>query len=440
MTADTLQQWLDNPANLALLSSWVGEMQAQSSQEAAVDRLTPVTDQALEESVAAAVYSALFTLEFDLGRLKEANRWVKRLHDVEPDGFRCPHFHGLILKRLDRIDEASNYFLEAVKRSETWIEPWRELLDCCTEARDFDRAKRVIERAKQQPWEPRWRRFWSYREGCVHQQMARYSLAMVCFTQVIHDCVVHGIPDEVDKPPRLSQVPASAPLKALRDATGLFEGQGLRPFPTAGTLLGWWREDKFLAHDKDIDVMLPEPGDWAIALEAATTSPLFTVLPNEMGYANFRSLLHNETQLVVDISHHEKAADGRVRCVWRIPGLPEDQCRRTDQASYRLVRDRWLGCEFWRPEDPDKFLTELYGDWRTPMPHFDTVISGQHLMGFPDMVRCYGYNRLAIRLCEGRREKSMAYVSQILDKDPCDPVANFVRNQVAQKLREAGGS
>jgi hypothetical protein len=157
-----------------------------------------------------------------------------------------------------------------------------------------------------------------------------------------------------------------------------------------------------------------------------------------MGYSNFISLVHKESHVVVDISHHELAADGQVACVWRIPGVPDEQCRRTLQSPYQLVRDGWLGGDFWRPSDPDRYLTDVYGDWRTPVKTFDTVISGLHVVGFPDCVRCYGYNRLANALLEGSGNKGVSYVSQILRKDPLDPVSNhaliFLRRQPGEKV------
>ena len=438
MAESVFEQWRREPADLALLSGWVADMQQQSQQQSAIERLAPIAGEALADKAAAGVYTALVTLELDLGHTKQANEWVNRLDAVEPEMFRTPNFRGLILQQLNRLEEAKGYFLEAVKRDRNRHDSWRGLVDCCLKTRDFERGLSVLQRAKQVPWSPEWRRVWSYKQGCMYQQMANYALALVSFTEVILDCAANGIPEQVASIPRLSQVPPSAPLAALRDAISLLEGQGLRPFPTAGTLLGWWREGTFLAHDKDVDIVLPPDSDWEKAITTLSDAPLFEMVPNEMGYSNFQSLLHRETRLVVDLSQHEDDGKGGVKSVWRIPGLPEEQCRRTLQSGYKLVRDQWLGCEFWRPEDPDRFLTEVYGDWRTPIINFDTVISGHHIVGFPDCVRCYAYNRLAYALSAGNRDKGLAYVAQILQKDPLDPVANYIRNLLAQREDHAG--
>jgi tetratricopeptide (TPR) repeat protein len=428
VTERAFEQWQRNPVDLSLLSRWVSAMQQQSQQESAIERLAPIAAEPLEENVSAGVYTALFQLELDLGHIQQANEWVNQLDAAEPESFRAPYFRGLILQQLNRLEEAKAYFQEAVKRDRNRVDSWKGLVDCCANTRDFERGLAVVQQARRVPWSPRWRRYWTYKQGCMYQQMARYALALVSFSEIILDCVATGMPQQVASIPRLSQVPPSAPLAALSDAIRLLEGQGLQAFPTAGTLLGWWREGKFLAHDKDVDIMLPPGSDWQRAIAAVSGASEFGVAFNEMGYSNFISFIHRETRLVVDLSQHEETDEGRIQCVWRIPGLPDEQCRRTLQSPYHLVRDQWLGCEFWRPEDPDRYLTDLYGDWRTPMVNFDTVISGQHLVGFPDMVRCYAYNRLAHHLTEGNRDKGLAYVSQILDKDPLDPLSNHVRN------------
>ena len=438
MAESSFEQWQRSPADLALLSRWVSDMQQQSQQQSAIERLAPIAGEALEDKAAAGVYTALVTLELDLGHLQQANEWVDRLDAVEQEIFRTPYFRGLILQQVDRLEEAKGYFLEAIKRDSNRGDSWKALVECCAKTRDFQRALSVIREAKRLSWTPEWRRVWYYKQGCIHQQMADYALALVCFTEVVLDCASHGIPDRTPRKAALSLVPPAAPRAALCDAISLLEEQGLRPFPTAGTLLGWWREDKFLAHDKDIDIMLPPGSDWKKAITALVDAPAFDLVPNEMGYSNFQSLVHRETRLVVDLSQHEVGDGGKVQCVWRIPGLPHEQCRRTLQSGYRLVRDQWLGCEFWRPEDPDRFLTDVYGDWRTPMIYFDTVISGHHLVGFPDSVRCYAYNRLANTLCEGNRDKGLAYVSQILQKDPLDPIANHLRNLQTKREDDSG--
>jgi tetratricopeptide (TPR) repeat protein len=421
------KKWQRKPDDIGLLSRWVAQMQQKSQQQQAIERLRPCADQS-NKAVSASVYAALINLALEIDDLPQTSELVAALQQLEPESYRPPYFQGLLLARSDQKNEAKAYFLQALERDADHKASWKALVDCCTRTRDFEQGLVYIQRALQQNWPPRWRRYWLYKQACIFQQMGRFSLGLVTFTQVVLDCVFTGMPEFKQKKARLSQLPASAPLMALNDAVAILENVGLQPFPTAGTLLGWWREGKFMLHDKDVDIMLPPGTDWSLVTETAENSSKFRVIPSEMGYLNLLSLSHLETKVCVDVTQHEEGGTGQVKCVWRIPDVPEEQCRRTLQSGYQLVRDQWLGSEFWRPEDPDRFLTEMYGDWRTPVFNFDTVISGEHLVGFPDMVRCYAYNRLANALSEGNVDKALGYVQQILNKDPLDPLALRVRS------------
>jgi tetratricopeptide (TPR) repeat protein len=435
MSVQLFEQWQQTPRDVALLSRWVSLVQEKSQQREAIEQLACCIEQA-DETVSASVHVALINLHLDLGDLTRADDHVNALHLLKPESYQSYFYKARILQRLNKREKAKEAFKQAIHRQQDHEESWRGLVDCTVKSGDLIEALNYVAEARKLAWPSRWQRFWTYKQGCIYQMMTRYSLAMVSFAEVILDCTAAGIPQQREKKSRMSQVPPSAPLAALRAAIALLEGQGLQAFPTAGTLLGWWREGNFLPHDKDIDIALPPGSDWGKAEAAVSASPAFRVIPSEMGYSNFISMMHVETGMVVDISHHEEAGEGQVGCVWRIPGLPDEQCRRTLQSPYQLVRDEWLGGEFWRPGDPDRYLTDVYGDWRTPMKSFDTLISGLHLVGFPDCVRCYAYNRLAHALSEGSLTRGLSYLAQILQKDPLDPVSNHVRNHLASRQSE----
>jgi tetratricopeptide (TPR) repeat protein len=396
----------------------------QRKQKAAAEQLLPFMEQS-DPLVAAGVQSALLLLCLDLGKLVRAQELVQSLAVLEPDGYRPHYFMGLILKKLERMDEARGLFLEAVKRDQGIADSWRELVQCCADTGDFERALGYLQQVSARVWPVGQRRSWIYKRGVLYQRMGNYSLALVSYTELALDCLTHGMPKFAGRKSALSQVPPSAPRAALSEAIDLLEQRGLKPFPTAGTLLGWWREGDFLSHDKDIDIMLPAGTDWQQVLAAVRDAPGFWLMPNEMGYSNFISLTHRASGLVVDVSQHEQAGEGQVKCVWRIPGMPDDACRQTRQVAYSLV--------------PDRFLTDVYGDWRTPMVDFDTVISGHHLIGFPDSVRCFAYSRLGDALSQGHGKLALSYVAQILQKDPLDPLSNHTRNVLAQRRQEVHG-
>ena len=418
--------WKQDPAKVELLSQWVSQLDSPAQQKQAIALLESCKGE-FEGAISASVQVALVNLSLKLGNLAQSDAYVNDLHALQPDNFQPYYFKARILTLANKHNEAMEAYKQALRKQRGHLESWRGLADSAERKGDPNGALGYLTEAKQQDWQPAASRSLTYKQGCIYQRMRRYPLALVSFTEVILDCVVAGIPRREAKKPRLSQVPPQAPLAALTEAVKLLEGAGLQPFPAAGTLLGWWREGNFLSHDKDVDITLPPGSNWDKAVSVLSGSPVFMPVPNEMGYSSLFSALHRETGICVDIGQHEKVGEGQVGSVWRIPGEADEHCRQTRQSEYRLVRDEWLGEQFWRPEDPDVFLTEIYGDWRTPETSFDTVISGRHILGFPDCVRCYAYNRLAHVLSQGDANKAVSYVAQILQKDPLDPVSNHLK-------------
>jgi hypothetical protein len=264
--------------------------------------------------------------------------------------------------------------------------------------------------------------------------MHDFPAAMEKFSTLVLECLENGVPKQQKKPPELTKSGDSVPLAALSDVVVMLEGVGLKPFPASGTLLGWWREGRFLSHDKDIDIALPPESDWQLTLDTITSNSTGHFQRCDNGYDNLIALKHLKTGITVDIIQHTRTSDGQIRCVWKAKGLAEERCRETLQSDYTLVRDEWLGRSFWRPDDPDRYLTDLYGDWRTPMQYFDTTIAGHHIVGFPEIVRCMAYNRLASNLLEGHLAKVLAYAGHILDKDPTDPLASRVRDALDAEI------
>ncbi|MEM6583650.1 MAG: tetratricopeptide repeat protein [Pseudomonadota bacterium] len=439
MSVADFEQWQSDRSNLKALQVWLAFVQEQGLQSEAVAKLQPLALAEMEPSESVPLYTALFSLELDLKHMKQASDWIDKLDKVDPEGFRPEYFRGQLLQAAGQFEAAKQRYLEAGKRNNQHADIWSRLIRCCMMTHDQELALRILTEVQKLDWPMAVERKWVYSQGCSYQQAGQYSLAMLSFARLIQDCLDRGVPkNPQQQPAKFSQVPEGAPLIALKEATAVLEEQGLRPFPTAGTLLGWWRENRFLSHDKDIDIMLPPGDDLELAYKTLSASPKFMGVFNEMGYINFRSFAHRDTEIVIDVGHHEVVANGMVQCAWRVPGIPDDQYRKTLQKSYTLTRDTWLGVEFWRPQDPDAFLSEMYGDWRTPVVGFDTVISGLHLVGFPDVVRCYAYNRLASWFSEGLGDKAVSYLEQIIKKDPLDPIANSIKRFAAKRAASSG--
>ena len=137
-------------------------MRKQARQKLAAEQLMRHIEQP-DPVVAAGVQAALILLCLDLGKLTRAHELVQSLAALEPDGYRPHHFMGLILKKLERLEEARDMFLEVLKRDPGVHDAWQELVQCCAQTGDFERALTYLQQASRRDWPAGLRRSWMYR-------------------------------------------------------------------------------------------------------------------------------------------------------------------------------------------------------------------------------------------------------------------------------------
>jgi hypothetical protein len=160
----------------------------------------------------------------------------------------------------------------------------------------------------------------------------------------------------------------------------LLEDAGMPVFAISGTLLGIIRENDFLAHDYDIDLgLLEENIDFDVLLSTIDQSEDFYV--KKADYPSFREtdsnggivyrrqsnpalikVGHRTTGVHIDLFTHFK--DGHI--LWHGSTL-----HRWDNSSFSLTTTFFLGMNVLIPDDADLYLTENYGDWRTPVKKFN---------------------------------------------------------------------
>lgn len=148
-------------------------------------------------------------------------------------------------------------------------------------------------------------------------------------------------------------------------------------FIISGTFLGCVREGGFLSHDYDIDIgvhaadfdapRLIAALDAAPDLVLVADSPAGTLTPRPGGgwdmqrWPALYTVMH-QSGLMIDIFiHHTEDGD-----CWH--GSAKHRWSNTpfDLAPYPLA-----GITVQGPADADRYLTENYGDWRTPVTQFD---------------------------------------------------------------------
>ncbi|MCW5619040.1 MAG: adenylyltransferase/cytidyltransferase family protein, partial [Nitrosomonas sp.] len=208
--------------------------------------------------------------------------------------------------------------------------------------------------------------------------------------------------------------------------------QGIPVFPYAGTLLGLIRNDRLLESDKDIDiaVWLESWGACCAALERAG----WVRSSMRIDYANYRDYIHPELGITLDVCGLRKDSDQQITGGFALPDYPSDYQRISVFPPFDLMQRATDYGTVWFPRQPEIILTAFYGDWRTPNPHWDTVVSALNLRHFSLLVRCYAYHRLAQNWLTGDLAKAWSYAHQIALKDPDDMLALRSRQWLERAL------
>lgn len=133
-------------------------------------------------------------------------------------------------------------------------------------------------------------------------------------------------------------------------------------FLISGTLLGYVREGDILSHDKDLDIGVMCDVSTERVQDALKESGRFQLLPavNEKV-----ARVRHANGVMADIFIH-----------WRSDGKLFHQGSKTGwwNTEFTIATASFLGTAFGVPSDPELYLQENYGDWRTPVPDFDTFL------------------------------------------------------------------
>lgn len=175
-------------------------------------------------------------------------------------------------------------------------------------------------------------------------------------------------------------------IEALRDLASALPLENWPWYVISGTFLGLHREGGFLAHDYDIDV--------GINAEDINIDALITTLDAHPSFATKKVDLHveitqddrgklhlkkvpalmkliHENGLNLDIFIHH--TDGE--CCWHGSII-----HRWENTPFELSIRELEGVPVLAPADADRYLTENYGAWRTPVKEFDCTTGTPNLV------------------------------------------------------------
>lgn len=152
--------------------------------------------------------------------------------------------------------------------------------------------------------------------------------------------------------------------RALKDLAIISNNKNIPFFLVSGTLLGYAREGKLLAHDKDIDVgIIGWENQYELSL-AIKQSGLFNL---EIGFLKgqktyFIPIRHIATGVCIDIFVYHEDQDKLITGVDFFFGHQQTFAF----SKFNLNQVNFLGVEMYVPDNFESNLEENFGDWRHP--------------------------------------------------------------------------
>lgn len=193
------------------------------------------------------------------------------------------------------------------------------------------------------------------------KQLKNYTLAQSLLLQRIQhvtQCYPAGRPSKVAA---TSAGFSELARQALLDLRHCLAHANTEFFLVSGTLLGCIREGKLLSHDKDIDVGIMAPVQLPQLQQTIITHPTLALLPSPPD----KLFVQHKNGVHIDIFIH-----------WQEQGkvLHQGLTAGWWNSPFNLMPHSFLGETFLIPANVDLYLTENYGDWRTPNTEFDTFL------------------------------------------------------------------
>lgn len=256
----------------------------------------------------------------------------------------------------------------------------------------------------------------AFRELRLEEALTAFTVCLMHLSEISDGGQVPALPPQAGKENPFASGVAEA---LLWRTTAALAQAGFKAFPFAGTLLGLVREGKLLAADKDIDlgVWMEDYDACGAWLEAEGWIAVRNVPP----YKAFRSFAHPATQLTLDLSGFQAMPEEHaVLGGFELEGYPPQYQNLRTFPWFELEPRKSPAGDLWFIKEPERVLAALYGDWRTPNPWWDGMVSDLCNNEFTLLVRCYAYDRLVARWMDGQLERAWAYAHQIHLQDATD--------------------
>lgn len=203
-------------------------------------------------------------------------------------------------------------------------------------------------------------------------------------------------PIETTKPARVGDFPIQDARQTLSDFATLFPLSDMRWFLVSGSFLGLIRENGFLPHDYDIDIgVFEDEIDIDATIAAVARSGRFVLKKYDH---HTSSLFRPEIEVVnpaipyilklvhlsgvhIDLFIHYRDTQSTPASYWHGSSL-----HRWNNSPFELKTYNFYDMQVLGPADADTYLTENYGDWRTPVTEFNCTTDTPNLVLMPHPV------------------------------------------------------
>ncbi len=211
--------------------------------------------------------------------------------------------------------------------------------------------------------------------------------------QMLTTPVEEGLSLETPDEPRTGDFPIDDAKVTLQDFATLFPNDDMQWFVISGTFLGLIRENGFLAHDYDIDLgVFEQEIDIQDAVAKISTSDRFVLkkydhhtstlfdppTPSINPDVPYILKLVHVTGIHIDLFVHYRDTATTPPTDWHGSSIHRWENSAFDLATYTFYNFTVLG-----PANSDRYLTENYGDWRTPVTEFNCTTDTPNLVLVP---------------------------------------------------------
>ena len=202
-------------------------------------------------------------------------------------------------------------------------------------------------------------------------------------------------------------------LQLVWELLARLKAAGCPVFPYAGTLLGLERDGRLLPNDKDADLAV-----WVedFARADRTLQQLGLLKAGDVPpFANMATYVETRSGYSVDLfGLRRNAGTGRIEGGAWLEGQPASHQRILLLPWIELVERPSPAGAVWWPQAPQRLLEACYGDWRTPQPEWDSLVSNRSLQEVNLNWHCFALKNLAQAWLTGDLARTGRLLDQIL--------------------------